>query len=121
MCLHTKKCITPPQSLCTFFSLITPNRIFLINFQNCCLIKGQTVNFFLPDLSIKFSIPTVRELDYPSLMRQVSTNNPLSWKGNIDYRKSALYYVTLGRAFRNCFPFETKLPCIYKYDDRENH
>ena len=47
-----------------------------------------------------------RDLDYTRLMRQGSTTNPLSWQGNVDYRKIALDYATLGRAFRNCFTFE---------------
>ena len=63
----------------------------------------------------------VRDLDYPRLMRQGSTTNPLIWQVNVDYRKSALDYATLGRVFRNCFPFENAFPCIHKYDDRENH
>ena len=47
--------------------------------------------------------------------------NPLCWQGNVDYRKSALYYTTLGRAFGKSFPFENVFPCFHKYDDRENH
>ena len=54
-------------------------------------------------------------------MRHGSKTNPLSWQGNIDYRKSALDYATIGRAFRNRFPFENIFPCIHKYDYRENH
>ena len=38
-------------------------------------------------------------------MRQGFTTNPLSWKGNVDFRKIVLDYATLGRAFRNCFPY----------------
>ena len=45
----------------------------------------------------------VRDLDYKRLIRQGSTTNQLSWQGNVDYRKSALDYVTLGRACRKCF------------------
>ena len=41
----------------------------------------------------------VRDLEYTRLMRQGWTTNQLSWKGNVDYRKSALYFTTLGRAF----------------------
>ena len=66
------------------------------------------------------SLP-VRDLDYTRLTRQGSTTSPLSWQGNVDYRKIALDYATLGRAFRNCFPFENVFPWIHKYDDRENN
>ena len=41
----------------------------------------------------------VRDLDFTRLVRQGLTTNPLSWQGNVDYRKSALDYDTLGRAF----------------------
>ena len=37
----------------------------------------------------------VGDLDYTILMRHGSKTNPLSWQGNIDYRKSALDYATL--------------------------
>ena len=57
----------------------------------------------------------VRDLDYTRLMKQGSTTNPLSWQGNVDYRKSALYYATLGRGFRNCFSFQNISLCIHKY------
>ena len=62
----------------------------------------------------------VRDLDFTRLVRQGLTTNPLSWQGNVDYRKSALYYATLGRAFRHCFSLQKK-PFIHKYNDRENH
>ena len=62
----------------------------------------------------------VRDLYYSRLMIQGSTTNPLSWQGNIDYRKSDLDYTTLGRTFRNFFSLQF-FPCIHKYDDRENH
>ena len=57
-------------------------------------------------LVFKWQRPFVRDLDYTRLMIQGSTTNHLSWKGNIDYRKSALDYTTLGRAFRNRFSFQ---------------
>ena len=63
----------------------------------------------------------VRYLDYTSLMRQGSTTILLSWQGNIDYRKISSDYVTIGRAFRNCFSFENIFLFIHKYDDSENH
>ena len=64
---------------------------------------------------------SVRDPDYTRLMRQCSTTNPLSWQGNVDYRKSAFDYATLGRAFRNCFSFQNVFQCIHKYDDCGNH
>ena len=66
------------------------------------------------------SIP-VEYLDYTSLMRQGSTNNPLIWEGNLNYIKSALYYGSLGRAFRIYFSLQFVFLCIHKYDDHENH
>ena len=42
----------------------------------------------------------VRDPYYTRLTRQGSKNNPLSWQGNVDYRKRALDYATLERAFR---------------------
>ena len=63
----------------------------------------------------------VGDLDYTRLMRQGFTNNPLIWQVNIDYIKSALYYATLGRAFRNCFSFQNISLFIHRYDDCENH
>ena len=39
-------------------------------------------------------------------MRQGSTTNPLSWQGNINYRKIYLDYASLGRAFRNFFSLQ---------------
>ena len=72
-------------------------------------------------LDIYFCPWDVRDLDYTRLTRQGLTTNALGWQGNVDYRKSALDYATLGRAFRNSFPFEDIFPCIHKYDDHENH
>ena len=37
-----------------------------------------------------WALVPVRDLDYTSLTRQRATTNPLSWKGNVYYRKSAL-------------------------------
>ena len=62
----------------------------------------------------------VRDLDYKRLMRQGLTTKPSIWQGNIDYRKIALDYATLGRAFRNYFSLQNVFPCIHRYDDREN-
>ena len=67
------------------------------------------------------TMPSVIDLYYTRPMIQGLTTNPLVWQGKVDYRKSALDYATLGRAFRNCFPFENVFLCIHKYDDRENH
>ena len=45
----------------------------------------------------------VINLDYTRLARQGLMTNPLGWKRNDGYRKSALDYATLWRAFRNFF------------------
>ena len=41
----------------------------------------------------------IRSPNSLSVLADVSSN-PLSWQGNVDYRKIALDYATLGRAFR---------------------
>ena len=69
----------------------------------------------------KGSVIPVRHLDYIRLMRQGLTTNSLSFQGNIDHIKSALYYANLGRAFRNYFYLQNVFPFIHKYDGRENH
>ena len=66
-------------------------------------------------------ISGVRVIEYRRLMRQGLTTNPWSWQVNIYYIKIALYYATLGRAFRKCFYFQNVFLCIHKYDDHENH
>ena len=45
-------------------------------------------------------------------MIQGSNTNLLIWKGNVDYRKIALDYATLGRAFRNFFSLQT-FSCLF--------
>ena len=45
------------------------------------------------------TMPSVIELYYTRLMIQGLTTNPLVWQGKVDYRKIALDYATLGRAF----------------------
>ena len=55
----------------------------------------------------------VRDLDHTRLMIQGSTTNPSSSKGNVDHRKSALYYATLAKArFFKLF-FFTKTFSVY--------
>ena len=53
------------------------------------------------------TMPSVIDLDYTRLMRQGLMTNPLVWQGKVDYRKSALDYATLGRAFWNFFLYKT--------------
>ena len=62
--------------------------------------KGKQLKY------IRKGITHVRDLDYTRLIRQGSTNYSLSWQSNVDYRKIALYYTTLGRAFRNYFSLQ---------------
>ena len=45
----------------------------------------------------------VRDHDFTRMTRQGSTTIPVGWQGNVGYRKSALDYTTLWRAFRNSF------------------
>ena len=57
-------------------------------------------------------VTSVKGLDYTRVMRQGLTTNLFSWQGNVDYRKSALDYTTLGRAFRKNFLLK-KIPFLF--------
>ena len=61
-----------------------------------------------------FVLHILRDTYLARLVRQGSPTNPLSWKGNIGYRKSALNCATQWHAFRNCFSFKNGFSCILK-------
>ena len=98
---------------CLVLILFSPDYFFMFAARKTISTAiMQKIFLYQVYTNLAYAPPTyiVRDLDYTRLMRQGLTTNMLSWQGNFDYRKSAIDYANLWRAFRNYFSLKQCFP-----------